>query len=1181
MITLKKGRTQKKSEEVFIRAILIFALIGAMCPISASHADEAQETSGVEVEADTGAIPVADAEAPEEVEIETETEVETEPEFEEKTDPEENIEIPVEEELEAAAEEEELEALDEEAALGEQQIAPLAITNGYTVYKDSTPGVTESTHSTLADAVAACTTLEPFTIKVWADDLNIGSSAVIIPVNTVITLTSSTSTTRTITQQTPLVRHFSVVGTLSLENITLDGAGVGGGIEATGTVNMNNGATLCNSKVTDGSIYTSGPLGIESGASVINNEALTSGGGILLEGINNIVTIESGATISNNTAQYGGGIYLRGNDNLIVAQNGSTINGNEASVAGGAVYAGGFNNAFYTTNGSTISGNRAGDGGGIYVMPSSTSGDVTINIYDGEIINNTATGYGGGICISGLSAADPNAVLSISGGEISGNEASFGGGVCVDFLRGMSSITGGIITGNKATEGGGIYDRDWDYANPANAAKYPNLSISSAATISGNTAALSYGAPSNAADFNNSAMRGTLGVFDGSLLDNDNINYRGNFAVVYKPNNGTNGPGYKQVTGLASSGSVTLLDNATTSFTGAAATPVFKGWNTQADGLGTHYDELDSATITDSINLYAEWGPLLAVTYNANNGSGATYTDPVGYVSGQSVGIKAFSATGFTPSAGKAFDCWCTNSAGTGTRYSAGNTFAITGNTTLYALYKNQYTVTYALVDRSNRPVSGLSAPLVESNKAYGSTFGAVTAPNGARAQRVYLGWTTVAPTSSTLIKTTPITGTVTGNTTIYLVYGQDKGGNPNAPGPDGIEDSTVQETFVCSVYGDALRGPSEVYVNKGNTYNGEKKPYTGRYCSGYSIDGGATIPLGLSSAAPKIRNVQKDTKVKYLYSFRTYTIKVEHVDDRGKKISSGSYDYAQIKTYDDSWSVAAGSISGYAYKGWKLDGANKGGGAPSISSVRRNATVTLVYAKQDTGVVPKSDPPEDRNNYKFIKKPNERNVEAGEWVDYTFSGFGNTWDFEIEHYSIIDRPDAGLDFKRAQLPAFSNSSGVTYDVVFLTNKGNKIADHSNISAASPFSLEAPTLPPGEFITSIELQFGTVPAGFAVGDTMVWTFKVWDEPPAESLTNVGILSYKVGDEYKEFVSGNSGVLYIGGTFADTLAKMGDGKAIVCVGVLVLVSVCTLVYSGRRRRSACEARIDRRTEKVNS
>ncbi|MBQ7048659.1 MAG: hypothetical protein IJN86_06885, partial [Clostridia bacterium] len=95
-----------------------------------------------------------------------------------------------------------------------------------------------------------------------------------------------------------------------------------------------------------------------------NTSTNGAGGGIFIEEGGSL-TISEGVTISGNKAQNGAGIYSRSEDSYIstITINGGTISGNEAVTSGGGMYVNG--NVNLTVNGGTFTDNKApGYGGG-------------------------------------------------------------------------------------------------------------------------------------------------------------------------------------------------------------------------------------------------------------------------------------------------------------------------------------------------------------------------------------------------------------------------------------------------------------------------------------------------------------------------------------------------------------------------------------------------------------------------------------------------------------------------------------------------------------------------------------------------------------------------------------------------------------------------------------------------
>ncbi len=138
----------------------------------------------------------------------------------------------------------------------------------------------------------------------------------------------------------------------------------------------------------------------------------------------------------------------------------------------------------------------------------------------------------------------------------------------------------------------------------------------------------------------------------------------------------------------------------------------FAGWNTNAGGTGTTYDQTTEYTPTTlasnlssgdrTLTLYAKWTPVTyTVSYNANGGSGAPGNQTKTYGVDLTLSSTKPTRTGYT------FNGWNTNSSGTGTNYASGGKYTGNAALTLYAKWTpNTYTVTYNANGGSGAPGS-------------------------------------------------------------------------------------------------------------------------------------------------------------------------------------------------------------------------------------------------------------------------------------------------------------------------------------------------------------------------------------------------------------------------------------------------------------------------------------------
>lgn len=163
----------------------------------------------------------------------------------------------------------------------------------------------------------------------------------------------------------------------------------------------------------------------------------------------------------------------------------------------------------------------------------------------------------------------------------------------------------------------------------------------------------------------------------------------------------------------------------------------FWHWNTASNNSGTSYNPGGSYTANAAATLYAIWNPLIKYNANGSGVGGMPVNQTKTYGSAINLGSSVPTRAGY------AFDGWYTNTSGTGTKYSPGQTIAAGSNTplTLYAKW---------LKLPSPPKISSMSVVRCDSsgNADDEGTYGKVT-----------VGWS-VDTTSDTV---TDNTGTVTG----------------------------------------------------------------------------------------------------------------------------------------------------------------------------------------------------------------------------------------------------------------------------------------------------------------------------------------------------------------------------------------------------------------------------------
>lgn len=464
------------------------------------------------------------------------------------------------------------------------------------------------------------------------------NSTIIIPAHKDIMLVGDKTLYGAFTQTT-----VEVHGTLTIDGITITHSDSGGGgsgviVKSGGTLNMLSGAISGNRAAFSniggvinggGGVYVEGygTFKMSGTASISNNRILnigindnSAGGGGVYVAHGGLLEMSGSASIYGNTIwhiqgsssasvssrplmSYGGGVYIANggtleisgaasisNNTIIYMINNSTppIFDESSRTYGGGVY----NSGTINMSGGSIFGNKIG--------------------FSSDLYDNSPAVNGGGVYNSGT--------FNMSGGTISNNCAygnSNGGGIYVS-SNGLFKMTGSAsIMNNQANiMGGGIYTDNYSYANSADAHKYTNISIASAATVSGNYAGTTHIPPSNASDFTTR----TTNPFNGFLLDNNNINYQNP-----KPPSATTITFDKNTT-ETTIGPTPASKSVTFSYPyGPLATIsrdgyIFDGWYLE----GTCVNEITPATImttTSDHTLYAKWTlSSITVTYMTNHG---------------------------------------------------------------------------------------------------------------------------------------------------------------------------------------------------------------------------------------------------------------------------------------------------------------------------------------------------------------------------------------------------------------------------------------------------------------------------------------------------------------------------------------------------------------------------------
>lgn len=234
---------------------------------------------------------------------------------------------------------------------------------------------------------------------------------------------------------------------------------------------------------------------------------------------------------------------------------------------------------------------------------------------------------------------------------------------------------------------------------------------------------------------------------------------------------------------------------------------------------------------------------------------------------------------------------------------------------------------------------------------------------------------------------------------------------------------------------------------------------------------------------------------------------------------------------------------SNYTLKSVTVDGVaqdiNSHKRSYTFANIQKHHTIAVVYQKSAV-------------QGKFLKTPNKEYVNEGDTVDYTISGFHNRHNETVTNYSIIDYIPKGLEFEKAQFPAFTKGKGYTYTVSYKSNKGVKVL-HKNVDASKSFTVQAPTLANGEVMEQFIVKFSQVPEGFGVNDKIVYTFRVQNNPPTTELKNKAGVGYSFNSGNDRFTEDNTAKT-VKTTQDNSTGAVNTGDTLPLEGILVLFCI---------------------------
>ncbi|MCL2140613.1 MAG: InlB B-repeat-containing protein, partial [Dehalococcoidia bacterium] len=211
----------------------------------------------------------------------------------------------------------------------------------------------------------------------------------------------------------------------------------------------------------------------------------------------------------------------------------------------------------------------------------------------------------------------------------------------------------------------------------------------------------------------------------------------------------------------------------------------FSGWTVTTGGVTLASAGIATTTFTmpaNNVTVTANWTQNPApttytVTYNGNGNSGGSV--PVDSASPYNAGstVTVIGNTGNLVKTGYTFLGWSTNQSATTAQYTAGSTFIINSNTTLYAVWQAETEATYRVTYVGGGDTRGV-APIDPNSYHAGDKATVLGAGNLVRSNYAFLGWSTSASATTVEYKADDSI-TVNGNITLYAVWESESASPP------------------------------------------------------------------------------------------------------------------------------------------------------------------------------------------------------------------------------------------------------------------------------------------------------------------------------------------------------------------------------------------------------------------
>jgi len=362
----------------------------------------------------------------------------------------------------------------------------------------------------------------------------------------------------------------------------------------------------------------------------------------------------------------------------------------------------------------------------------------------------------------------------------------------------------------------------------------------------------------------------------------------------------------------------------------------FAGWNTQADGLGTSFNQ--TTTVSRNINVYARWtANALAINYADGGGSGSAPTSLSVANYGTSVTMPAnpYSKTGYT------FAGWAVSGDGSvsGT-HAAGASVAVTAlstginsggaSITLTATWTaNTYTVTF----NKNAPDGTEPSPANKTVTVPATTVDSLpTAPT--RTGYSFAGWNTLANgTGSSFDETT----TVSASTTVYAKWTLNTLTIGYAHG-DGNGSGLPPTSPTSAAYGTTVILPANTFTRTGYSFAGWAVSGTD------SVSGthGAGEVVAVTALSTGIKTGNASIILTATWTVNIYTVTFNKNASDATEANPASKTVTYSATTIDALPTAP-TRTGYTFKEWNTQADGLGTAFNQTTTVSANVTV---YAK-------------------------------------------------------------------------------------------------------------------------------------------------------------------------------------------------------------------------------------------